>query len=60
MRSMLPLPLLLVTGCNDCTGPDLGGINLSSPDVARPAQELDSVTTASIADTLSVSTVQED
>jgi hypothetical protein len=60
MRSMLLLALLLVAGCKNPVAPDLSGLDLSSPDVGRHAQELGGVATASTADTLSVSTVEGD
>lgn len=60
MRAMLLLALLLVAGCKNPLAPDLSGLNLSSPDVARHAPALDGVATAPIADTLSAPTAAGD
>jgi hypothetical protein len=64
MRSMLLMALLLVAGCKNPLGPVEGGIGsglgFSSTDVARHVPALDSVATAPIADSLSVSTEEGD
>lgn len=58
MRSMLLLGLLLVAGCKiDWAGPDLSCLSPGSAEVCS-APPVDSVTTASLTDTLPVYDVQ--